>query len=52
MSEEASVHINQVNRVQVQLRLLQCSFSIFRSPSSRVSIFIYTTFLPLSLPYT
>ena len=32
LSEEVSFHINQLNRVQVQFRLLQCLFYIFPSP--------------------
>ena len=32
LSEEVSFHINQLNRVQVQFRLLQCLFYLFPAP--------------------
>ena len=32
LSEEVSFHINQLNRVQVQFKLLQCLFYLFPTP--------------------
>ena len=51
LSEEVSFHINQLNRVQVQFRLLQCLFYIFPTPLPLVSLlsFILHLFLHLYL---
>ena len=51
MSEEASAHTNQVNMSTSAIMITTVFFLCFRSPSSRVSILIYTTSLPSSLPY-
>ena len=49
--KEVSFHINQLNRVQVQFRLLQCLFYIFPGPLSLESplSFILHLFLHLYL---
>ena len=53
MSEEAFIHINCLNIIQVQFRLLQSSFLCFSLLLlSRVSTLIYTISLPSSLLYT
>ena len=51
LSEEVSFHINQLNRIQVQFRLLQCLFYIFPTPLPLVSLlsFILHLFLHLYL---
>ena len=51
LSKEVSFHINQLNRVQVQFRLLQCLFYIFPTPLPLVSLlsFILHLFLHLYL---
>ena len=44
LSMEASVHVNQLNRVQVKFWLLQCSFSLFfRSFPHKGSLTLYNS---------
>ena len=49
LSEEGSFHINQLNRVQVQFRLLQCLFYIFPTPFPLRSLLSFILHLFLHL---
>ena len=49
LSEEVSFHINQLNRVQVQFRLLQCLFYLFPSPFPLGSLLSFILHLFLHL---
>ena len=51
MFEETNAHINLVNKVQVQLWLLQSPFSVFRSPPYGRYFPLYNLLEPSS-PYT
>ena len=41
LSEEVNFHINQLNRVQVQFRLLQCLFYLFPDPLPLGSLLLF-----------
>ena len=47
--EEVSFHINQLNRVQVQFRLLQCLFYLFPAPLPLGSVLSFILHLFLHL---
>ena len=49
LSEEVNFHINQLNRVQVQFRLLQCLFYIFLVPLPLGSLLSFILHLFLHL---
>ena len=49
LSEEVSFHINQLNRVQVQFRLLQCLFYLFPAPLPLGSLLSFILHLFLHL---
>ena len=49
LSDEVSFHINQLNRVQVQFRLLQCLFYIFPTPLPLESLLSFIPHLFLHL---
>ena len=45
LSEEVSFHINQLNRVQMQFRLLQCLFYLFPAPFPLGSLLSFILYL-------
>ena len=49
LSEEVSFHINQLNRVQVQFKLLQCLFYLFPAPLPLGSLLSFILHLFLHL---